>query len=112
MHSWRSSRPKGKYRNEKVVVDNVEFDSKREAKRYDELKIMQHAGLISDLQLQFPLHLEVCGRHICTYIADFRYFDREKGVMVHEDSKGVRTQVYLLKKKLVHAILDIVIKET
>lgn len=95
-----------KYHNEKTVVDGHVFDSKLEARRYKELKILEKAGYISDLRLQ-PDYLLIPrfkkgGRTYreTRYIADFSYFDRESGQIVVEDTKGVKTDVYKLKKKL------------
>lgn len=93
-----------KYRNRKVIVDGIKFDSQREAYRYGELKLLQRAKVISDLELQ-PVyvlqegftHRGVRQRPI-TYIADFRY--KENGKTVVEDAKGCKTEVYNIKKKL------------
>lgn len=98
-----------KYRNKKTVVDGITFDSQKEAKRYGELKLLEHAGVITDLQLQPPFKLEVHGVKICTYRADFRYTENGKDVV--EDVKGVLTPVYRIKKKLMFAIYGIEIKE-
>ena len=64
---------------------------------------------ISDLVLQPKYPIEVCGKKICTYIADFMY--NEDGKQVVEDVKGVKTSVYRIKKKLTEAIYNITIKE-
>ena len=64
-----------KYKSIKVVVDGITFDSKREAKRYGELKLMEQAGLIELLETQPVYRLEVNGKLICKYIADFEYFN-------------------------------------
>jgi hypothetical protein len=100
-----------KYRNVKTVVDGITFDSKKEAKRYGELKLMQAAGLISCLELQVSYRLFIKGELICTYRADFRYKDKDGNVIV-EDVKGVRTRDYIIKRKLMRAINGIAIKET
>lgn len=99
-----------KYRNKKVEIDGIVFDSKKEAKRYGDLKLLERAGQIRDLTLQVRMPLEVNGQKVCTYISDFRYQDR--GQTVYEDCKGIRTPVYLLKRKLVKAILGVEILET
>jgi len=70
---------KSKYKNRKTVVDNIEFDSEREAARYGELKLLLLAGEITDLELQVPYEIEVNGVPVCTYIADFRYSDKRLG---------------------------------
>lgn len=93
-----------KYRNKKVVIDNIEFDSKREANRYKELKLLLKTNKISDLKLQ-PRFLLQEGfkkngktfRKI-DYIADFQYI--ENGKTIVEDVKGMQTDVFKLKHKL------------
>ena len=109
-HQNAPERKKTKYGNCPVVVDSIRFASQREARRYAELKRLQRAGKISDLELQPAFPVRVNGRHICTYRADFAYV--EEGRRIVEDVKGVRTPVYRLKKKLVEAIYGIEIQET
>ena len=95
-----------KYRNEKVYLDGTKFDSNRECQRYIELKTMLNAGLIKDLELQKTFVLQegysINGHKVrpITYKADFVYFDIEKHKTVVEDVKGMRTDVYKIKKKL------------
>ena len=101
-----------KYHARKTEVDGIKFDSKREANRYVELKLMEQAKAIQDLKLQvkFPLvKKSPHGREI-VYIADFVYY--EDGKMVVEDSKGFKTDVYKLKKRLMAELYGIEIKET
>ena len=93
---------KNKYRAVKTEVDGIMFDSKREAARYMELMLLQKAGEISHLELQPSFVCMVNGKKICTYKADFRYFDANGSVV--EDVKGMKTPVYRLKKKLVEAL--------
>jgi len=81
------------------TVDNVRFHSKREADRYRQLKELLNIGYISGLRLQPRYPLIVNGVKICDYVADFAYRDRE-GRPVIEDSKGMRTAVFILKSKL------------
>lgn len=96
---------KRKYGNKKVTIDNVEFDSLAEARRYEQLKLMEQAGAISDLRLQPRYELQrgftdsagVKQRAI-VYIADFSY--SEGGLRVVEDVKGKAVAAYLIKKKL------------
>lgn len=99
---------RSKYNNKKTTIDGITFDSKREAQRYCELKLLQRAGEISHLELQpsFIL-LESFKKNGKThrgikYIADFAYHDVEKQIMVVEDvkSKATMTPVYKIKKKL------------
>lgn len=98
-----------KYKNKKVEIDGRVFDSKKEAARYLALRGMAAAGLIQNLELQAVYRLEVEGKLICKYRADFRY--KEGGAVVVEDVKGVRTEAYRLKRKLMAAIHRIEIKE-
>lgn len=100
-----------KYRNEKTVVDGRTFDSRREASRYKDLRLMEKAEEITSLRLQERFPIIVCREEICIYVADF-YYQRKDGVWIIEDSKGVRTPIYKLKKKLVEAIYGIKILET
>ncbi len=109
---------KSKYHNKKVIIDGIKFDSKKEANRYQELKLMQRAGIISDLQRQvkyvlIPSQKGDDGRVIerpCTYIADFVYID-ENGKKVVEDTKGYRTSDYKIKRKLMLYIHGVKINE-
>ena len=121
-----------KYGNNKVVIDGIEFDSKKEARRYCELQLLQQAGKITDLQLQrefelIPAQYETVERYgktgkrlqdgkrciekSCTYKADFCYM--QDGRIVVEDVKGYRDPAsagyakFVIKRKLmlwVHGI--------
>jgi len=91
-----------KYKAVKTVVDGITFASKREAKRYSELKLLERAGQIRNLELQPKFPLVVNGQKICGYIGDFSFFEGEKRVI--EDSKGVRTRAYRIKRKLLLAL--------
>lgn len=95
-----------KYRAKKAIVDGITFDSKKEAGRYQELKLLERAGAIKDLSLQpnFLLqdkfqYKEKTERKI-EYIADFQYYVVKDKKWVIEDVKGFKTDVYKLKKKL------------
>ena len=103
---------KPKYGNEKKIIDDIEFDSKREANRYQELRLLLRAGLIANLRRQVSYPLAVNGAVICRYRADFVYVDLETGREVVEDSKGYRTKEYRLKAKLFTAIMGYSILET
>lgn len=103
---------RSKYGAVKTELDGITFDSKAEAKRYAELRILARAGLISDLKLQPKFPLEVNGLVVATYIADFSYRDGTQGVVVEDvKSAPTRTDVYLLKKKLMKALHGIEIAE-
>lgn len=75
-----------KYGNVRTKVDGVWFDSKKEARRWQELKLLRIAREISDLRAHVPYPIEVNGIHITTYVADFVYFERGRTVI--EDVKG------------------------
>jgi hypothetical protein len=94
--------------------DGKRFQSKKEARRYGQLQMRQRAGEISGLECQPAYRCEVNGRHVCTYHADFRYFDRRAGGTVVEDVKSPATrkkEAYRVKKKLVEALYGIEIVE-
>lgn len=106
-----------KYNSKKAIVDGRTFDSIKEARRYAELKMLEKAGEISGLECQvkfvlIPTQREpddigprggvIRGKVIereCAYIADFVYTDAE-GRQIVEDTKGVRTPEYIIKRKL------------
>lgn len=101
-----------KFKNTKIEVDGIKFDSIKESKRYGTLKLLQKAGEISDLKLQVRMDILVSDKKIAVYIADFTYM--EKGRYVVEDVKSDFTRknpVYRLKKKLIEAIYNLKIKE-
>jgi hypothetical protein len=92
------------------------FDSKKEARRYQQLKLMEKAGEITGIKVHPKFPIMVNGEKICTYIADFEYWTKFKNVSkcperVIEDVKGVKTAVYQLKKKLMFACHGISIVE-
>lgn len=101
-----------KYRAIKTEIDGKVFDSRKEAKRFEELKLLLRAGEITDLLTQVPFTLIEKSKYgkAIQYIADFVY--REKGQLIVEDTKGYRTPVYKLKKRLMAEIHGIVIRET
>ena len=107
---------KPKYGNKKVTVGGIQFDSKKEARRYLELDTMAKAGLIQDLCLQVKYELipsqringKVVEREVA-YVADFVY--EQNGETVVEDTKGVKTKDYIIKRKLMLFRHGIKIKE-
>ncbi len=101
-----------KYRNKPTMVNGLTFASKKEAKRYQELDLMRQVGEIHNLTLQPKYAIIVEGIKICTYVADFSYQVRLSGATVVEDTKGVKTPVYRLKRKLMKAVYGIDILET
>lgn len=102
-----------KYKNKPTEYGGYSFASMKEARRYQELIMLQSAGLIRDLTLQPPFALVVNGQKIGKYLADFSYVDIEKDVTIVEDVKSMptRTAVYRIKVKLVHALYGIQITE-
>lgn len=121
-----------KYSNKKMTFDGMTFDSKKELKRYKELLLMQEAEAIENLQTQVKFVLIPTQRESstevykkgankgklkpgkviekeCAYIADFVY--KEKGTLVVEDTKGVKTKEYIIKRKLMLHYYGIRIKE-
>lgn len=89
------------------------FDSKREASRYQELRLLEQAGEITNLRLQVPYILFPKDEHgrALKYIADFVYNDNT-GALVVEDAKGHPTDVYKIKRRLMAELKGIEIKET
>lgn len=99
-------RKASKHHNEKITTDNIEFDSRREERRYRQLKLLARAGRIRKLELQPRFDFKIDGVLMFSYYADFKYLevlkqgtDRE----VVEDAKGQRLPVYRLKQKIIEA---------
>lgn len=106
-----------KYHNRKITVDGQKYDSVKEYSRYCELKLLERAGIITELtrQVKFvliPAQYENgrCVERECSYYADFTY--REDGEFIVEDVKGKRTKEYIIKRKLMLKIYGYRIKET
>lgn len=96
------------------TIDGIKFDSKAEAVRYSELKLLQRVKAISGLTLQPKFPCRVMGELVCTYKADFQYVQHTpdgRSDKIIEDVKGVKTAMYRLKKKLVEAIYKIQVIE-
>lgn len=119
-----------KYHSQKCMAGGIPFDSKKEARRYGELLLLEKAGVIADLEMQvkyilIPAQYEEYERYgktgnrlkdgkrllekECAYIADFVY--TENGKLVVEDTKGIRTKDYIIKRKLMLYIHGIRIRE-
>lgn len=130
----QKARGSSKYHAEKVTVNGITFDSKKEARRYLELTALEQSGKIHDLRRQvkyllIPEQRESCaeryksgpkkgqfkpGRVLereCAYYADFDYYNTEDGTHVVEDVKGMRTKEYRLKRKLLLYTYQIRISE-
>ncbi len=101
-----------KYRAKRTLVDGITFASKKEAARYEVLKILEKAREIKILKLQPRYDFNVDGMYIGFYKGDFLYFDNVKKEQILEDCKGFKTPIYQLKKKLVKALYGIDIYET
>jgi hypothetical protein len=107
-----------KYSAVRTEVDGYKFASKAEAKRYQELKLLEKAGEIHSLRLQPSFPLDVIGGfvkdvrvNIGVYKADFDYFDVKADTRVVEEVKGFKTPLYRWKKKHVEAQYGITITE-
>lgn len=111
-----------KYGAKAVVIDNIRFASQKEGRRYGELKLLEKAGKISNLQLQprYDLHARNCGpsagsgEKVGEYRADFAYLEGKdwgRGRWVVEDVKGFKTPLYKWKRKHVFAQYGISITE-
>ena len=116
-----------KYNNRKVRRDGLTFDSKKEHKRYNELLLLEQAGEIANLRRQVKFVLIPTQREPsqigtrggvkkgkllereCAYIADFVY--TENGKIVVEDTKGLRTKDYIIKRKLMLYVHNIRVRE-
>lgn len=109
---------KPKYKNTKVIYDGIKFDSKKEAARYSELKMFEEIGAISDLKLQQEFTLipsqSINGKVVeraVKYKADFTYIARDTGEFVVEDTKGMKTKDYIIKRKLMLKVHGVRIRE-
>lgn len=107
-----------KYGNKKVVMQGIEFDSRKEANRYVELNLLLRAKKISNLELQKKFVLipaqRIDGKVVereCSYIADFTYIDADTGTMIVEDTKGFKTKDYIIKRKLMLWVHNVSIRE-
>ena len=131
--AYRGWRRNGtKYNAQKCVVDGITFDSRKEANRYCELKLLERGHVITDLRLQVEFILipnqyrteerygkngrrlkdkQILLERKCCYIADFVYVDNRTGETVVEDAKGIRVEPYQVKKKLMLWVHGIQIKE-
>lgn len=94
-----------KFGNKFTQIDNVTFHSAKEAARYQELKLLMKAGEVTELILQPRFELQEVfvdrtgkKQRPIEYVADFKYYDN--GLPIVEDVKGMKTQLYLVKKKL------------
>ncbi len=105
-----------KYFNKKTEINGIVFDSKKEAMRWGDLKMLEMTGAITDLQRQVKFELlpsqkrsDGLKERPVAYIADFSYYDGKETVV--EDCKGMKTEKYVLKRKLMLHVHGITIKE-
>lgn len=110
---------RNKYKNKKVTVDGITFDSQKEAERWCQLKQLVRGKAITELerQVRFELipaqhdkHGKLLERSI-TYVADFVYIDMKTGERIVEDTKGCKTPEYIIKRKLMLYYYGIRIRE-
>lgn len=107
-----------KYRNKPTEVDGLRFDSKKEATRWKQLRLLEANGEVRNIQRQVTYPLTVAGKLVCKYKADFVYEELRKGVWlsVTEDVKGQTNggpmRIFRLKAKLMQAIHGIEIRVT
>lgn len=115
----RRSLRRQKYGNIHVKEDGHTFDSKKEYKRYCELRMLARAGKIKHLQVHPRFPIKVNEQLMCTYEADFSYYETQDGTIktpyqyVVEDvkSQATKTPLYELKKKLMKAVHNVEISE-
>lgn len=121
---------RNKYKAIKTTINGIEFDSRKEARRYQDLLLLQRAGVIKKLERQvkfvlIPTQYETTVRYgkkgqrlkdkqkllekECSYVADFVY--EENGKKIVEDTKGIKTKDYIIKRKLMLHVHGIRIRE-
>ena len=100
-----------KYHAIPTEVDGVRFASRMEARRYQELRLLERAGEIEGLEMQVRYPIVVNGVKVCEYVSDFEYRDLSTGRWIVEDVKGKATPVYKLKAKLMRAVHHVEIQE-
>ena len=129
--AWRNYKlvSGNKYHNRKITVDGETFDSKKEAQRFLELQLLQKAGKIEHLERQkkfvlIPAQYEpdIIGprggkkrgkliEHEVAYYADFYYYNPTFDSWVVEDTKGMKTKEYIIKRKMMLYLKEIRILE-
>jgi hypothetical protein len=97
---------KHKFKAIPTISDNIRFSSKKERKRYEELKLMQQAGELLFFLRQVPFHLPGNIKYVCDFMGFWK-----NGTVTIEDVKGFKTPMYIAKKKVVEAIYPIEIRE-
>ena len=95
-------RKTNKYGAIKTRIDGILFDSRLEAGRYSELKLLERAREISNIEVHPSFPIFIKGQRICVVELDFAYDDRD-GNRIFEDTKGLDTALSKIKRKLVSA---------
>lgn len=115
--AWASQPKPSKYGNKPCVIGGEKYRSQREAKRHQQLLVLQRAGLVANLKREVPFQLAPSVRYAgkratpaLRYVADFVY--TRDGAQVVEDCKGFRTEAYKVKKHLMLAVHGIELLET
>jgi hypothetical protein len=104
MTPWPRKVRANKYSAVKTVLDGIRFDSRREADRYAQLRVLALAGHVTNLQCQVPYDLHALGGvKVSRYVADFVYRDERTQRLVVEDVKGMKTRMFSLKAKWLKA---------
>ena len=109
-----------KYRNKPCAIGCEKYRSQKEAKRHQDLMMLQKAGIIAGLTREVPFELapgvkiegEKRKRPAVRYVADFVYSGVKSGRVVVEDAKGMQTPVYRLKKHLMATVHGIHVQES
>ena len=97
---------KHKFRAIPTELDGINFASRKEAKRYIELRLLEKSGELLFFLRQVPFHLPANVKYVC----DFLCFWKDETVTI-EDVKGIKTPLYILKKKQVEATYPVKIME-
>lgn len=95
-----------KFNAVRVETDGIKFPSKKESKRYLQLKLLKESGEIIFFLRQVPFHLSGSVKYVC----DFVIFWADGNVTI-EDVKGMKTSIYIAKKKMVESTYPIKITE-
>lgn len=98
--AWR------KYRNVPTKLDDIRFDSKREAERWADLVLLQRGGTIEKLERQVTFDLIVNGVKVGKVRPDFTYIEGD--TVVAEDSKGHQTEAHKLRWRLAQALYPLI----
>lgn len=96
------------------TVDGIVFDSKKEATRYSGLRLLERAGVISNIETQKPFKVSIEDRHFCTFTVDFAYIEVDSGAVVYEEVKSTGTKkdaAYRLRRKAAELFHGIKITE-